>query len=106
IGMLALPRGVLLKPDRLDADEQSVVQTHTTVGSDVLDGVVGKLAAEVPSLAMAAEVTRSHHERWDGSGYPDQLGGPEIPLAARVVAVAAVYEALRMRRPHRPPLAH
>jgi response regulator RpfG family c-di-GMP phosphodiesterase len=106
IGLLAVPRGMLMKPDKLDADEQSVVQTHTTVGSEVLMTVAGKLAAELPYLPMAAEVARSHHERWDGNGYPDQLAGREIPLSARVVALVAVYEALRIRRPHRPPLAH
>ena len=106
IGLLAVPRGMLMKPDKLDADEQSIVQTHTTVGSEVLMTVAGKLASELPYLPMAAEVARSHHERWDGNGYPDQLTGTEIPLSARVVALVAVYEALRMRRPHRPPLAH
>ena len=55
---------------------------------------------------MAAEVARGHHERWDGTGYPDMLAGTEIPLAARVVAIASVYDALRSRRPHRPPLPH
>ncbi len=106
VGLLAVPRGMLMKPDKLDADEQSVVQTHTTVGSEVMMVVAGKLADELPCLPMAAEVARSHHERWDGSGYPDQLVGTEIPLAARVVSLVAVYEALRVRRPHRPPLAH
>jgi response regulator RpfG family c-di-GMP phosphodiesterase len=106
IGLLAVPRGMLMKPDKLDADEQSVVQTHTTVGSEVLMAVAGKLAAEMPCLPLAGEVVRSHHERWDGAGYPDMLSGPEIPLSARVLAIVAVYEALRVRRPHRPPLAH
>jgi response regulator RpfG family c-di-GMP phosphodiesterase len=106
VGLLAVPRGLLMKPDKLDADEQSVVQTHTTLGSEVLMGVAGKLAPELPSLPMAAEVARSHHERWDGTGYPDQLSGTDIPLSARVVAIVAVYEALRTRRPHRPPLSH
>jgi response regulator RpfG family c-di-GMP phosphodiesterase len=106
VGLLAVPRGMLMKPDKLDADEQSVVQTHTTVGSEVLMTVAGKLADDLPFLPMAAEVARSHHERWDGSGYPDQLVGAEIPLSARVVSLVAVYEALRVRRPHRPPLAH
>jgi response regulator RpfG family c-di-GMP phosphodiesterase len=106
VGLLAVPRGMLMKPDKLDADEQSVVQTHTTVGSEVMMAVAGKLADELPCLTMAAEVARSHHERWDGNGYPDQLCNSEIPLAARVVGLVAVYEALRVRRPHRPPLAH
>ncbi|MDB5309398.1 MAG: prkC 8 [Gemmataceae bacterium] len=106
IGLLAIPRTVLMKPDKLDQDERSVVQTHTTAGAEVLMTVAGKYAADVSSLPMAAEVARGHHERWDGTGYPDMLTGPEIPLSARVVAVVAVYEALRARRPHRPPLSH
>ncbi|MBN9522521.1 protein kinase [bacterium] len=106
VGLLAVPRNVLMKPDRLDEDERSVVQTHTTAGSEVLMAVAGRFAADVPSLPLAAEVARSHHERWDGSGYPDCLTGQEIPLSARVVALCAVYEALRSRRPHRPPLSH
>ena len=106
IGQLMVPRNVLMKPDRLDMDELSVLQTHTTQGSEVLLAVAGKFAADLPSLPLAAEVVRSHHERWDGTGYPDQLVGAEIPLSARVVAIVAVYEALRSRRPHRPPLSH
>ena len=106
VGQLAMPRNVLMKPDRLDLDERNVVQTHTTAGAEVLLTVAGKFAADLPSLPLAAEVARSHHERWDGSGYPDQTAGTDIPLSARVVAIAAVYEALRSRRPHRPPLSH
>jgi len=105
-GLLAIPRTALMKPDKLDQDERSVIQTHTTTGAEVLSMVAGKFAADLPSLPLAAEVARGHHERWDGSGYPDGLIGAEIPLAARTVAVAAVYEALRSRRPHRPPLSH
>ena len=106
VGLLALPRGLLMKPDKLDADELVVMQSHTTVGSEVLMAVAGKLAAELPSLPLAAEVARSHHERWDGAGYPDQLSGQEIPLSARVAALVGVYEGLRTRRPHRPALTH
>jgi response regulator RpfG family c-di-GMP phosphodiesterase len=106
IGLLAVPRGMLMKPDKLDADETSVVQSHTTVGSEVLMSIAGKMAEELPYLSIAAEVARSHHERWDGNGYPDLLAGSEIPLSARVVSIVAVYEALRVRRPHRPPLNH
>jgi response regulator RpfG family c-di-GMP phosphodiesterase len=106
VGLLALPRTVLLKPGKLDSDEVGVVQTHTTAGADVLLSVAGKFAEDLPSLPIAAEVARSHHERWDGSGYPDMLAGTDIPLSARVVALVAVYEALRSRRPHRPSLSH
>ena len=106
VGLLAVPRGILMKPDKLDAEELAAVQTHVSVGSEILMTVAGKLAAELPSLPLAAEVARSHHERWDGTGYPDQLTGTEIPLAARVIGLVEVYEALRVRRPHRPPIAH
>jgi response regulator RpfG family c-di-GMP phosphodiesterase len=105
IGLLALSRNMLMKPEKLDSDERGVMQTHTTAGADVLLAVAGKFASDVPSLTLAAEVARSHHERWDGAGYPDMLAGADIPLAARVVAIVAVYEALRSRRPHRPPLS-
>jgi len=106
VGLLAMPRQVIMKPDKLDSDERSVMQTHTTAGADVLFAVAGNFAADVPSLPIAAEVSRSHHERWDGEGYPDNLAGTDIPLSGRVVAIVAVYEALRARRPHRPPLNH
>ncbi|MFO0806419.1 MAG: protein kinase [Gemmataceae bacterium] len=105
IGLLALSRNMLMKPEKLDSDERGVMQTHTTAGADVLLAAAGKFASDVPSLTIAAEVARSHHERWDGSGYPDMLAGADIPLSARVIAIVAVYEALRSRRPHRPPLS-
>ena len=106
IGLLGVPRHTLLKPDRLDAAERSVIQTHCSIGAEVLMGVAQTFGADVPGLDIAAEVARSHHERWDGAGYPDGLAGEDIPLAARVVGLVAVYEALRSRRPHRPPLGH
>ena len=106
VGQLAMPRNVLMKPDKLDADERSVMQTHTTAGAEVMLSVAGKFAADLPSLSIASEVARSHHERWDGTGYPDMLVGTDIPLAARLVSIVAVYEALRSRRPQRPPLSH
>jgi response regulator RpfG family c-di-GMP phosphodiesterase/tRNA A-37 threonylcarbamoyl transferase component Bud32 len=106
IGLLGVPRHTLLKPDRLDAAERSIVQTHCAIGAEVLIGVAQTFGGDVPGLDVAAEVARCHHENWDGSGYPDGLVGEDIPLAARVVALAAVYEALRSRRPHRPPLSH
>ncbi len=106
IGLLGVPRHTLLKPDKLDAAELSIIQTHCSIGSEVLLGVAQTFGGEVAGLDIAAEIARSHHERWDGRGYPDELAGEEIPLAARVVSIVAVYEALRNRRPHRPPLSH
>ena len=106
IGNLVIPPAILMKPDGLDATEMATVQSHAAIGSDLVFRLAGRFAAEAPSLPIAAEVVRSHHERWDGTGYPDELRGAEIPLAARVIAVAAAYESLRTRRPHRPPLSH
>jgi response regulator RpfG family c-di-GMP phosphodiesterase len=106
IGLLGVPRHTLLKPDRLDAAERSVVQTHCSIGAEVLMGVAQTFGNDVPGLDIAAEVARSHHEKWDGTGYPDGLMGEDIPLAARIAGLVAVYEALRSRRPHRPPLSH
>ncbi len=106
IGLLGVPRHTLLKPDRLDAAERSIVQTHCSIGAEVLSGVAQTFGGDVPGLDVAAEVARCHHERWDGAGYPDGLVGEDIPLAARAVGLVAVYEALRSRRPHRPPLGH
>ena len=106
IGLLGVPRHTLLKPDRLDAAERSIVQTHCSIGAEVLSGVAQTFGGDVPGLDVAAEVARCHHERWDGAGYPDGLTGEDIPLAARAVGLVAVYEALRSRRPHRPPLGH
>ncbi len=106
VGLLDLPRSVLLKPDRLSADEMCVVQTHTTHGAEVFGRVAERYGTEVPGLRIAVDIARGHHERWDGTGYPDQLAGAAIPLAARVAAVGTVYEALRSRRPYRPALPH
>ena len=106
VGQLVVPTHILMKPDRLTPDEHAVVQTHTVIGSQVLIDIAARLPATLPDLTLAAEVVRHHHERWDGAGYPDGLAGAEIPLAARAVAVASAYEALRTRRPHRPALGH
>lgn len=106
VGLLDVPRSVLMKPDRLDTDERSVLQTHTTQGAHLLAAVASRFGPEMPGLGLAVEMVRSHHERWSGGGYPDMLSGNAIPLSARVVAIATVYEAVRSRRPHRPALSH
>jgi response regulator RpfG family c-di-GMP phosphodiesterase len=106
LGHLVLPTDVARKPGRLTADERMVVQTHTTAGSEVIVDVAAKYAGALPYLTLAAEVVRSHHERWDGQGYPDLLAGADIPLAARAAAVVTVYDALRSRRPYRPAVTH
>ena len=93
IGKVAIPDNVLTKPGPLDEDEQAVMRTHAEVGEQIV--------ARIAGLAQAAPIVRHHHERWDGSGYPEGLAGEEIPLEARVVAVADAYSALTSDRVYR-----
>jgi len=106
VGLIALPDHILLKPNRLDADERFQMQTHTTIGADTMREIASKHNFSLAFLQMAMEVMRHHHERYDGAGYPDRLAGANIPLAARIVSIADVYDALRTRRAHRPALSH
>jgi response regulator RpfG family c-di-GMP phosphodiesterase len=106
VGKVSLPDHILLKPGKLDADERLLMQTHTVVGSDTLRAVAHQHGPAVAFLHMAADVARYHHERYDGKGYPDRLSGNDIPLAARIVAIADVYDALRSRRAWKPALSH
>jgi len=93
IGKVAIPDAILYKRDRLSKEEFQLMARHPVIGSTILDGV--------EFLVEAKEVVRSHHERWDGSGYPDGLAGEQIPLAARVFAVADTLDALTTVRPYR-----
>jgi PAS domain S-box-containing protein len=96
IGKLAIPDSVLLKPGRLSEEEQELMQTHTTLGARLLFG------SRSPTLQLAGTVAESHHERWDGHGYPLGLIGSDIPLVGRIVAVADVFDALTHERPYKP----
>jgi response regulator RpfG family c-di-GMP phosphodiesterase len=96
IGKLAIPDSVLLKPGRLGDEEQELMQTHTTLGARLLFG------SRSPALQLAGVVAESHHERWDGHGYPLGLIGSDIPLVGRIVAVADVFDALTHERPYKP----
>jgi response regulator RpfG family c-di-GMP phosphodiesterase len=106
IGKAGLPDHILLKPGKLTAEERRIMQTHTTIGADLLEKVSRQHGFARAFLAMAIEIARHHHERCDGSGYPDGLVGDDIPLSARFVAIADVYDALRSRRVYKPALPH
>lgn len=95
IGKIGIPDALLAKPGRLTPEEMRIMQRHTIIGAELLSpGVTDVMIA-------AARIARSHHERWDGTGYPDGLAGEAIPLAARIVAIADVHDSLRFDRPYR-----
>ena len=94
IGKVAMPDAILFKPGALTDEERALMARHPVVGAEIMDGI--------EFLQEAAKVVRSHHERWDGSGYPDGLAGEAIPITARVFAVADVLDALTTDRPYRP----
>jgi CHASE2 domain-containing sensor protein len=95
IGKIGVPDRILLKPGKLSDDEWGVVRGHARAGAEILAGSAN------PLVQMAEDIARSHHERWDGSGYPDGLSGEEIPLAARICAVVDVYDALLSKRAYK-----
>jgi len=94
IGKIGIPDGILLKPGRLTPDEFDVIKTHTTVGSHIIDSISETLPDNDQYLKYAKEICRYHHERWDGTGYPDGLKGEDIPFSARIISVVDVYDAL------------
>lgn len=106
IGKIAIPDHILLKPDKLTADEFAIMKTHALRGFEILERARQTIGQDNPQLSFASQITRHHHERWDGSGYPDGLSGARIPLAARLMAVADVYDALRSTRPYKCPYSH
>ena len=104
IGKVGIPDRILLKPGSLDAEEWAVMQTHARLGSDAIEKVERELNHPVPFLALAKEIARSHHEKWDGSGYPDGLSGDAIPISARLMALADVFDALISSRVYKDPV--
>lgn len=83
-----------------------LMQAHTTIGAETLEQVARQHGSARAFLRMAIDVIRHHHERHDGTGYPDRLSGSDIPLAARIVSICDVYDALRSRRSYKPALSH
>jgi putative two-component system response regulator len=106
IGKISTPDGILLKPGKLSSDEFEVMKQHAKKGGEIIKNVMGLLDKDNSGfLNFAYEIARYHHEKWDGSGYPEGLKGADIPLSARLMAVADVYDALRMPRPYKPPMS-
>lgn len=106
VGKVAIPDHVLLKPGKLDPEERSIMESHTVLGANFLQAVARQPGASLDFLQMAIDIARHHHERWDGTGYPDGLAGEAIPLAARITTFADVYDALRSRLVYKPGLSH
>jgi putative two-component system response regulator len=105
IGKVGIPDSVLLKPGRLSDREFEIMKTHTTIGAQTLDAAVARFP-QARFLRMAREIAATHHERYDGTGYPAGLKGDAIPLSGRIVALADVYDALTSKRVYKDAFAH
>ncbi len=106
IGKVGIPDRILLKPGKLTPEEFELMKTHTTLGRDAIQAAEDQLGMKVDFLKMAKEIAQSHQEKWDGSGYPEGLKGESIPLAARLMALADVYDALISRRVYKEGMSH
>ena len=104
IGKIMIPEEILNKPGRLTEEEYATIKTHTTEGARILKGLA--IGQDEPLVKVAHAICRWHHERWDGGGYPDRLKGDEIPIAAQVVALADVYDALTSERCYKQAYSH
>jgi len=106
IGKVGIPDRILLKPGRLEPHEFEIMKTHTTLGRDAIQHAEDQLGMPVEFLQYAKEIAYGHQEKWDGSGYPLGLAGEDIPLSARIMAVADVYDALISRRVYKAGMSH
>jgi putative two-component system response regulator len=100
VGKIAIPDAILMKPGKFEPHEWEVMKSHAALGAKLLSG------ADSPYLVMGAEIAAGHHERWDGGGYPLGLQGEAIPLAARIMQICDVYDALRSKRSYKPAFEH
>lgn len=100
IGKIGIPDSILFKTGKLSREEFDVIKTHTTIGEKILSG------SSFEVLDLAASIAATHHEKWDGSGYPHGLRGEQIPLSGRITMIADHYDALRNRRPYKPEFSH
>lgn len=106
IGKVGVPDHILLKPGRLTPEEFEVMKTHAALGYEALRRARERIPDDDGTLEVAMQIARSHHERWDGTGYPDGLAADEIPLPARMMAIADVYDALVCSRAYKVPMSH
>ncbi|MBF0634584.1 MAG: HD domain-containing protein, partial [Nitrospinae bacterium] len=106
IGKVGITDSVLLKPGRLEPDEFELMKQHAQIGGDALAATQRWDMTEQNFLSMGREIAYYHHERWDGNGYPKGLKGEQIPLAARIMALADVYDALASKRVYKEPMSH
>jgi response regulator RpfG family c-di-GMP phosphodiesterase/tRNA A-37 threonylcarbamoyl transferase component Bud32 len=106
VGKVAIPDHILLKPGKLEPEERMIMESHTVLGANLLEAVARQHGACLAFLSMATDIVRGHHERYDGGGYPDGLMGDAIPLSARIVAIADVYDAMRSTLVYKPGLSH
>jgi putative two-component system response regulator len=100
VGKLGIPDAILLKPGKLDDSEMRVMRSHTTLGAEILSGSPSRL------LQLGETIALTHHERWDGAGYPKGLSGEDIPIEGRICAIVDFFDALSIDRPYRAAVPH